>query len=78
MTCREVSEFLLEFVAGELPPPLVAEFESHLFACANCQEFLNQYRETIALGRAASAPDDVTDPPTELVDAILQTLARIR
>ena len=73
MTCRELAEFLGDYVAGELPAGTKERFEHHLSICPNCQTYLTHYRRTIALGRrafeddAASVPDDV---PEELVNAI--------
>jgi anti-sigma factor RsiW len=75
MTCREVAEFLQDYVAGELPPPLLEDFDRHLEACRNCREFLAQYRATIAASTAAWT-DETIDPPDELVTAILQALQR--
>ena len=75
MTCREVAEFLQDYVAGGLPSPLLEDFDRHLEACRNCREFLAQYRATIAASTAAWT-DETIDPPDELVTAILQALQR--
>ena len=79
MTCREMSEFLLEYVAGELPVDVVAEFERHLGVCPNCEEFLRQYKATIRAGRAAFEDPDAdasAEAPADLIRAILDTLDR--
>jgi anti-sigma factor RsiW len=74
MTCREFTDFLAEYLAGDLPAAARAPFEHHLEICVNCRRYLAQYRETIALGRVsfedldAVVPDDV---PEDLVAAIL-------
>ena len=73
MTCREVADFLHDYVADALPAPIAAEFDRHLAACANCREFIAQYRATIAASAAVWKDDDV-DTPTELATAILSTL----
>ena len=39
MNCREVSGFLHDYIEGELPEDVRAEFERHLDACANCHEY---------------------------------------
>ena len=75
MTCREVAEFLVDYVASELRPDVKEPFERHLSNCPNCREFLKQYRETIAAG-AALAEIETLAPPDELVDAILASLRR--
>ena len=75
MTCREISDFLHDYVGGELAPDVLAEFETHLHACHNCVTFLTQYRETIVLGRAA-AGGTPPDLPEDLVKAVLATLKK--
>ena len=77
MTCREVAQFLQDYVAGELPAALAADFDRHLEACANCREFLAQYRATISASADACARDDF-DAPDDLVMAILDALQRQR
>jgi anti-sigma factor (TIGR02949 family) len=74
MTCREVIDFLMEYLSGELSASERAEFEQHLAECPDCIAYLKSYEETIKLGKAvfadpeASVPQDV---PEELVQAIL-------
>jgi anti-sigma factor RsiW len=79
VTCRELAEFIAEYVAGELAPETTAQFEDHLARCANCRAYVANYSDTIRLGRAAFAdnnaevPDDV---PEDLVKAILASRRR--
>jgi anti-sigma factor RsiW len=73
MTCREVAEFLQDYVAGDLPPDLLAAFERHLGDCSNCREFLSQYRATVAAAAGAWTMEELDAPP-EMVSAILSTL----
>jgi len=70
MTCREMVSFLLEYVAGDLEPQVVAEFERHIVECSDCTVYLSQYRTTIRAGSAAF--DESLEPlPDALVAAIL-------
>jgi anti-sigma factor RsiW len=73
MTCRDIAGFLHDYVAGELPADVLAEFERHLVDCANCREYLNQYRETIARGQAVGS-EAGADIPEDLVNAVLKTI----
>lgn len=79
MTCREFAEFIADYLDGELAPDTRALFERHLSRCPDCPRYLERYRQTIALGKAAfedtsaAVPDDV---PEDLVDAILSTRER--
>ena len=76
MTCREFAEFIADYLAGELATETRAQFERHLKACRNCVAYLSNYRDTIALGRAAFVDDDASVPsdvPDDLVQAILDS-----
>ena len=81
MTCREFADFMADYIGGELPVPALSQFEHHLTLCPNCRRYLDGYRATVKLGKAAfehssdAVPDDV---PADLVDAILAARARMR
>lgn len=51
MTCRELIEQLLEFVADELTPEQVQRIQDHLEVCPPCVAILETYRVTIRLSR---------------------------
>jgi len=55
MTCREAIEFIAEYLDGALPVPVRTEFERHLAVCPSCEAYLDGYRRTVAMGRAAFA-----------------------
>ena len=77
MTCREATEFLSDFLAGELAGPVAADFQAHLGRCANCRAFLEQFRNTIAAEADAFASEDAdasTVMPDELVRGIVGAL----
>jgi anti-sigma factor RsiW len=72
-----MSEFLLEYTSGELDAAIREQFEQHIADCANCHEFLRQYRTTISAGQAAfKSPNGEAsaDLPEDLVKAILRSL----
>ncbi len=53
MTCRELIDFLMDYIDGTLPAGERALFEEHLRVCPPCVDFLKMYRTTIELERAA-------------------------
>jgi anti-sigma factor RsiW len=55
ITCRELIDFLLEYVEGTLPAGRHAQFERHLGVCPSCIAYVDSYRSTIALGKQAMA-----------------------
>jgi anti-sigma factor RsiW len=72
MNCREFTEFLHEYLFGELPDLERAEFEKHLAECPWCVRYLDSYRKTIRLAKSASEGEPPpADAPEELIQAIL-------
>jgi anti-sigma factor RsiW len=51
MTCRELAELLIDFVAGELPPEHHERVRQHLDRCPPCVTFVETYQITIRLTR---------------------------
>lgn len=76
MTCRELTDFLADYLAGRLPEAVAREFEDHLADCRDCGTYLQNYRETIRLTRETS--DEIpADVPDELVDAVIAACRRL-
>ena len=74
LTCVEFEDFLIDYMAGDLPAGQRRVFEFHIRICRECREYLAAYRRTIEVaGRAyqdetAPVPDEV---PEDLVQAIV-------
>ena len=76
LTCRDVADFLMSYIDGELPFGQRLSFRLHLVLCPPCRRYMTQYRRTVALGRDAFRDEDPDGPvpsdvPEELVEAIL-------
>jgi anti-sigma factor RsiW len=74
VTCRELVEFLSEYLSGELAATERAEFEAHLAECPACVAYLDTYGKTIQLLKAAFARSEDQLPdrmPEQVVQAIL-------
>jgi anti-sigma factor RsiW len=80
MNCREFTEFLHEYLFGNLSEEERAEFEKHLAECPWCVAYLDSYKKTIQLEQAAftASPDALppADAPEELIQAILRARPR--
>jgi anti-sigma factor RsiW len=79
VTCRELNDFLADYVDGELAPSVRSDFEKHLALCPTCLVYVDSYRDTIRLGKAAF--DDLEGPPPadvpeRLVSAVLAARRR--
>jgi anti-sigma factor RsiW len=74
VTCREFTEFIVDYASGELESSRRALFEQHLEQCVNCQRYLESYEASIALGKRAFDDADAAVPadvPQALIQAIL-------
>lgn len=74
MTCRELADFIADYLSGDLPVGVRTRFELHLRVCRNCRTYLSGYKATLELGRRAFADEDAelpADVPDDLVKAIL-------
>jgi anti-sigma factor RsiW len=74
ITCRELIEFLGEYAADSLEPARRHEFDRHLSVCPSCVAYLDSYRETTKMAKAAMV--DIEDVPPEVLTAILATITR--
>lgn len=69
IACREMVEFITDYLEGALPRSERKRFERHLAGCDGCTAYVEQMRQTIELvGRIE--PDKLT-PATR--DALLHT-----
>ena len=75
MTCREMDRFLMDYVAGDLPPATRVAFERHLGECPACVEYLDAYRKTLHLEKElAAAGEEIPEAvPEDLVRAVLKS-----
>ena len=77
MICRDFIALLDAYLAREVPPERLALCEQHLAVCAACLAYLDSYRKTIALGRAAC--EDLDGPlPAEVPEDLVQALLALR
>jgi anti-sigma factor RsiW len=79
ITCRKLVRFLDDYIAGEMPEPILKRFESHIASCPMCRAYLESYRATIELERAAlrcgqggESAKPAEPMPEQLVKAILE------
>jgi anti-sigma factor RsiW len=75
MNCREFTEFLDAYFSGELADAERDVFDEHLAECPHCQAYLQTYRYTVRLSRAALAAEPA-EAPEELIQAILAARAK--
>lgn len=79
ITCRELIEFLDDYVAGELDRARREAFESHLRECQACRSYLATYRATMRLSAEAAhdaAQHAAERVPEDLVRAIMAARER--
>ncbi|MBL8746932.1 MAG: zf-HC2 domain-containing protein [Phycisphaerae bacterium] len=66
ITCRELAEFIADYLDHTLPADIAREFDRHLAVCPSCVAYIESYKQTIRLGKAAfaqaEAPADASAP----------------
>lgn len=58
ITCRELIDFIADYLDDRLDRDQRHDFERHLSVCPSCVNYLDAYKKTIALGKQALAPTD--------------------
>ncbi|HXJ35425.1 MAG TPA: zf-HC2 domain-containing protein [Candidatus Eisenbacteria bacterium] len=79
MTCREFTDFLADYLDGDLGLAERGAFDAHLARCPDCVRYLRGYAATIRLGKVVCTEEHDAvgdDVPEELVQAILAARAR--
>lgn len=73
ITCKQVLDFIMAYLDGELSREELYDFERHLAVCPSCTNYLGSYRQTVslsqALGQGGESPAE-TIVPADLVHAI--------
>lgn len=71
LTCREICDFVMAYLDGELPDRERQVFQKHLEICPECVCYLKTYQTTVALGKNACTDPSPPPIPEDLVKAIL-------
>lgn len=66
MTCRELADALIDYLAGELADEHCLTIRSHLEACPHCVYFVQTYQLTIQISRQLPA----APLPAELLERL--------
>lgn len=77
MTCREFTQFIIDYRSGDLGASERARFAHHLAACVNCQRYLESYDATIRLGKHAFDDENAAVPP-DVPDALIKAMLSAR
>ena len=78
MNCRGFTEFLHQYLFGDLPTEERSRFETHLAECPWCVAYLDNYQKTIQLAQAAISVPEVAPPPAEAPEELIQAILRAR
>ena len=70
LTCQVLYDFLGDYLDGTIPADQRREFEAHLALCPCCRNYLDSYRATVRVCRAAE-PATLPQMPPALIQAIL-------
>jgi anti-sigma factor RsiW len=71
LSCRELVEFLDDYLEGRLPAERLAVFERHIAVCGDCKDFIAGYRSAQQAAHAALCDEGLLPLPEDLVRAIV-------
>lgn len=72
ITCRELIDFLMDYVDDDLAREQRRRFDEHLGACPECVDYVDSYRATVDLGQKVCHQEGPPpEMPEDLVRAIL-------
>lgn len=74
ITCRELIDFIADYLERSLSPEQQLDFDRHLSLCVSCRAYLDSYETTIRL--AKSHDRSLDEAPAELIAAILEVRRR--
>jgi predicted anti-sigma-YlaC factor YlaD len=69
INCRQLIEFLSDYLEGNLSAAERRRFEEHLAVCDSCVAYLHTYEVTIRMEKAAAIEE--CEVPEELVRAVV-------
>ena len=67
LTCKELVELVTDYLEGSLSRRDRRRFEQHIAGCANCTEYVAQFRETIRLTGTLREQDVSKEAAAELL-----------
>jgi anti-sigma factor RsiW len=76
VTCRELVQFLGDYLDGDLSAEVRRRFDAHLAACPDCVAYLDGYRQLVRLNRSLGR-EVAPHMPENLVRAILAARASV-
>jgi anti-sigma factor RsiW len=75
LTCKQLDDFLVDFLDGTLPFRQRLTMQMHLGLCAECRQYVAEYRRAIELGRkACHSEQQFEQVPEELIQAVLASV----
>ena len=78
ISCKELEDFILDYLDGNLSLRQRLSFRVHLALCRDCRGYLAAYKRARQLAKGASDrfADDLPPMPEELVEVILRVTDR--
>jgi anti-sigma factor RsiW len=78
VTCREVADFLMDYLSRDLSLETAGAFEHHLSICANCRRYVAAYSASVALGKRAFSDDEAPASDAGVPDDLVQAILALR
>ncbi len=80
MSCKEVEEFLMDYLEGNLGFCTRVRFRLHILMCPDCPKYIQEYKNTVVLGKSMFDhldDESIENVPEEIIHAILSIKKKI-
>lgn len=77
ITCRQLIDFIADYLGGSLPVSERCEFERHLAVCPSCVAYLDSYNRTVAMGQRVLKYED-SPASGQVPETLLRAIQRAR
>jgi Putative zinc-finger len=71
LSCRELVEFLDDYIEDRLPAERLAVFERHIAVCGDCKDYIAGYRRSRRAVSVVLCDEGLSPLPEDLVRAIV-------
>jgi len=75
VNCQHFTDFIIDWLDGELPADQAEVFAAHIEMCPPCEQYLDQYRTTVELTKDCAPAEDV---PSEVPEALIRAILAAR
>ncbi len=78
ITCKDLYEFLAEYLEGNLTEEQTRVADVHLEHCPCCKHYLANYQEAMKLGKSVCSGELAEETPMEVPEGLVKAILSAR